>query len=304
MQQSQNNSLVAMPPLAGFFTEQHFRALILPEKDRRMELDLNWLSLQTREHPELQAADFIDFINQCQLTGADPRRKQAHLVTFKKKIKVYDPQQNKQVDQWVTKASTIFSYHFFITKAQETGEMQGLKIEDGIGDYANPNTKQIFKENFCKVTVTRKGCPYEFTAWYPEFVKVKKDFTTGVETVTEMWLKMPKMMLQKCAIANALRLAFSEALVGMYISEEMHGEESLVPPKDVSALPQAPTTGQIGRDALKFFTDNATPIVVGAAVIVTMVYVGPVIRRAFSGESVLPPEYGPREAFYHRRRIF
>lgn len=70
MQQSQNNSLVAMPPLAGFFTEQHFRALILPEKDRRMELDLNWLSLQTREHPELQAADFIDFINQCQLTGA------------------------------------------------------------------------------------------------------------------------------------------------------------------------------------------------------------------------------------------
>lgn len=244
MQQQQNNTnaVANIPAYAGHFTPQHFQSLMLPEADRRIALDMNWLSIQARENPELQAADFVDFINQCQLTGADPRRKQAHLVTFKKKIKVYDPQQNKQVDQWVLKANTIFSYHFFITKAQETGEMQGLKIEDGIGKYANPNTKMITDENFCKVTVTRKGCPYEFTAWYPEFVKTKKDYTSGEITITEMWLKMPKMMLQKCAIANALRLAFSEALVGMYISEEMNGEESMVPSKDVGPVNTPPAT--------------------------------------------------------------
>ena len=61
----------------------------------------------------------------------------------------------------------------------------------------------------------------EYTAYYDEFVKLKKDGTP-----TAMWAKSPRMMLSKCAEANCLRMAFG--LGEIYIPEEMPSAEAIM----------------------------------------------------------------------------
>lgn len=61
----------------------------------------------------------------------------------------------------------------------------------------------------------------EYTAYFEEFVKYKKDGTPN-----KMWTLMPKVMLIKCAEANALRMAFD--ISGIYIEEEVNNGDSSI----------------------------------------------------------------------------
>jgi phage recombination protein Bet len=62
----------------------------------------------------------------------------------------------------------------------------------------------------------------EYTAYFEEFVRYKKDGTPN-----KMWTLMPKVMLIKCAEANALRMAFN--ISGIYIEEEINdGDSSII----------------------------------------------------------------------------
>jgi phage recombination protein Bet len=61
----------------------------------------------------------------------------------------------------------------------------------------------------------------EYTAYYDEFVRVKKD---GDPTAT--WKKMPRVMLTKCAEANAIRMGFG--ISGIYIEDELPTNEMAV----------------------------------------------------------------------------
>ena len=61
--------------------------------------------------------------------------------------------------------------------------------------------------------------PLYTTAMFDEFAGLKKDGEVMVPS--EMWAKMPALMLAKCAEALAIRRAFPAKLSGLYVAEEM-----------------------------------------------------------------------------------
>lgn len=61
----------------------------------------------------------------------------------------------------------------------------------------------------------------EFTAYMEEFEQHKKDGST-----TAQWSRMPRVMLAKCAEANAIRASFG--LGGIYVEEEIIGDNDKI----------------------------------------------------------------------------
>lgn len=78
--------------------------------------------------------------------------------------------------------------------------------------------------------------PVHGEAYWDEFAPVKDEWghddasgkrkPTGRQTVDGNWARMPRVMLQKCAEAQALRAGWPDAFGGLYAEEEMHRVES------------------------------------------------------------------------------
>lgn len=83
-----------------------------------------------------------------------------------------------------------------------------------------------------KATVTVKkligGHIVETTApaYYDEYVQTYTDKKTNKAVPNSQWVKMPRLMLGKCAEALALRKAFPQELSGVYSEDEVHTMES------------------------------------------------------------------------------
>jgi len=232
-----------MPNKVGQLAPAMFQTFLLPEDQRKVALDVAYLQTVARSNPDLQVTDFMSFVQLAQLTGADPRRKQIILTTRNKKLTRWvdgpvghngQPQRQK-FEEWVVEGVAIFSYHYFLAKARETGElMDGPNVKFGMAPYFNPATGNYLERClFAEATAKRKSQSMNFIAWWPEFVQTNQDGNPN-----HTWSKMPYVMLGKCAIANVLRLLFSEALAGMYVSEEMTGEPSPIP-TDMSNVRQS-----------------------------------------------------------------
>lgn len=242
-----------LPALTSQLADERILApFLMPPEEAKIKFQMAPLVMLARDNPDLQAMDFISFVRLAQKTGADPERKHIHLITARKKIKVWDANAGRLVEQWVTKGEAWFSYHFFVGKAQETGELAFLDVQTEPCDYLNPATGQLVK-NTIKSTATcvrrsKSGFEqkYIYRAYFPEFVKTKEIWSNGQATgqyqVTEAWGTKPYLMNEKCAIANVLRIGFENELAGMYIPEEMAGEFSPPPgqARDVSPTPPAP----------------------------------------------------------------
>jgi phage recombination protein Bet len=220
--------------------ERILSTFLMPPEEAKIKFQMAPLVMLARDNPDLQAMDFINFVRLAQKTGADPELKHIHLVTMRKKVKRFDQVQQRQVEEWVTKGESLFSYHFFVGKAQETGELALMDVVTEPCDYLNPATGQTIKNTVkSTATVIRKSRvsgyeqKYVYRAYFPEFVKTKDVYEnnqrTGAVQVTEAWASKPYLMLEKCALANALRWAFEAELGGMYIPEEMVGELSPIP---------------------------------------------------------------------------
>jgi len=222
-------------PIMALVPESELKNYLVPADQAKIKLDLNDIRQLAKNNPELDAGDFQSFIKKAMLTGADPRLDQIHLVTHRTKVRSWNEQNNCWVEEWINKATAIHSYHFFIMKAQSTGELtDGPHVVHGIAPYFNPATGQYFdKTLYATATVARNGKKTSFTAWFQEFAKSKDSDDGGAPVYLKNWRTMPYVMLGKCAIANAMRIAFNEVLNGMYISEEMTGEPSKEP-RDVT----------------------------------------------------------------------
>jgi phage recombination protein Bet len=192
----------------------------IPREHVKREMDRNYLSNLVRQHPSLDKRDFIDFINKCQLTGADPRLNQVYLLVHN----AYSSETGKSEP----KGTTIFSYQFLIQTAQKTGELEGFGVDTVVDTYTDFATGQEKRSLTSTAWVNRKNAGrYEYKARFWEFAKTMRD-----GKLMGNWKTAPYLMLEKCAVANVMRWAFPESLAGVYISEEMtkDGSQSMVEP--------------------------------------------------------------------------
>jgi phage recombination protein Bet len=141
------------------------------------------------------------FLHACKRTGLDPLMKQVYA------IKRWSNTDNREVMSFQT---GIDGYRLI---ADRTGKYAGsdepsfMVSADGLPEVAS-------------VTVTKMvdgvPCKFSASARWGEYVQKNRQ-----NQPTSMWLKMPFLMLGKCAEALALRKAFPAELSGVYTHEEM-----------------------------------------------------------------------------------
>ncbi|MFA5129247.1 MAG: recombinase RecT [Patescibacteria group bacterium] len=112
------------------------------------------------------------------------------------------------------KVCFLTSYHNILAKCQETGQFEGMTQAlfcgpDGVWKELWTEEKPPFA---CKIGVFRKV--FREACWTIRY------YSEAVQP-NPQWKKQPLQMLRKCAIADALRLAFDDVLRGIYITEEM-----------------------------------------------------------------------------------
>ena len=181
----------------------------VPKDAMVKEMDRNYLSLLVSENPTLDKKYFVDFITKCQLTGADPRMNQIYLIVHNS--------WNSQKQTTEPKGTTVFSYQFFLRLAQQTGELESMRIDTVKEPYLDLSNGKEKPSITTKCHIKRSGkAEITYQARFWEFAKTDKN-----GNLQGNWKTASYLMLEKCAVANALRWAFPETLGNMYIADEM-----------------------------------------------------------------------------------
>lgn len=217
----------------------------MPKDQIKRAMDQNYLQMLVEQNPTLKKQDFIEFINKCQLTGADPRLNQIYLLVHNA--------WNSQKQTTEPKGTTVFAYQFFIQMAQRTGELEDFGVDTVADTYVDMVTGKERKSLTSHAWVKRKGQgKYSYKARFWEFAKTMKD-----GSLMGNWKASPYLMLEKCAIANVMRWAFPESLSGLYVADEMEKHNSVpaqaikAPSVEVKALPVETPTDDRTEDDIK-----------------------------------------------------
>lgn len=194
-----------LPATCGMLQREQVANLMLAKEASSIDLDLHYLMSMKANMPNVPTADFVNFVHKAQKFGADPVKNQVYLIPFEKSKKVNGVWLKK------TEGSTIFAYDFFISRAKADDNFDGWEQKTSVDEYFDPVKCEAKKTLKCVTTVHLKNSkfPVVYTAWYPEFVKLKNDGAP-----TKAWTKA-NLMLEKCSLCNGLRQAFPASLSGM-----------------------------------------------------------------------------------------
>jgi phage recombination protein Bet len=189
----------------------------------------------TRQRPEdFYTAEQMDIINNVICKGATPAERQVFLAMamrsgmdpFLRQIyavfrEVYDPATGGK-NRVMTIQTGIDGLRL---TAQRSGDYQGQALAEWCGE--DGVWKDVWLSNApplaARVGVFRRGFaqPLYAVATWRSYCQTFYDKKAGSQKPSSQWMKMPDVMLSKCAEALALRKAFPVETCGLYVDEEM-----------------------------------------------------------------------------------
>lgn len=200
---------------------------------------------------DCNAAEFDQFIHICRAVRLDPLRRQIYAFVFNK-----DDAKKRQM----TVVTSIGGYRSI---AERTGNYRpddkAPRYDMGEKD-VNTNPLGISR---CEVTVYKHshGEWHAVTgeAWWDEYVPV---YDGKIDKYKTGWVKMPRIMIAKCAEANALRKAWPDDFAGL--EEESEVDRRMIDITPSEAAEDAVTTARLeligGKDALTIDWCNGSPL--------------------------------------------
>lgn len=195
-------------------------------------------------------SEFDMFIHICRAVRLDPLRRQIYAFVFSK---------DKPWRQ-MTVVTAIGGYRAIAERTSAyRPDDRTPRYEHGEKD-AKTNPLGITR---CEVTVYKHShgewFPVVGEAWWDEYVPLKNGVIDDKKTG---WLKMPRIMIAKCAEANALRKAWPDDFAGLQVEEEIDRQMVDITPS--AAADQAATDAKLsligGKDALTIDWCNGDPL--------------------------------------------
>lgn len=173
--------------------------------------------LQATLYPGARFEDIALVVGACRAQGLDPMSKPFHIIPMRAQVN----------GQWVERPQIMPGIDLYRTKASRTGEYVG-KSEPEFGPMIEKrlgNATVTFPD-FCRVTVRRlvagKVCDFSAVEYWEENYATK---SRNDASPNSMWAKRPRGQLAKCAEAQALRMAFPDAVGAQPTYEEMQGKD-------------------------------------------------------------------------------
>lgn len=195
------------------------------------------IQLIQRMNPDCNATEFDQFLHVSAQLGLDPLRKQIYAFVFNK-----DKADRRRM-------SIVVGIDGFRSVAKRSGEYRPdnraprFTYDPAIADEATNPLGIVCAE--VSVFQHSHGNWHEVTAvaYWDEFAPIveggkwtsgedgrrffKKDGTMQLDPNKENWRKMPRVMLAKCAEAQAIRRAWPEDLSAIYADEELDRAKTL-----------------------------------------------------------------------------
>jgi phage recombination protein Bet len=181
--------------------------------------------------PGFADSEIAFFLAVAQAKGLDPFTRQVHAV--KRKLRGQD-ENGRWVDGAITRIDVmtgIDGYRAIAARCKDyaPGDESVQMGSDGMPVSATVSVRKLVQGSWLT---------FSATAYFDEYAPRYKD-KLGSMVLGEMWRKMPRRMITKCAEALALRKGWPEELSDIYASEEMDratGEDAT--PTQFAALTQ------------------------------------------------------------------